>query len=182
MRRLRILLATGVVLATMLMPAYADDGEHCAYRLMPLTRSGTTTDAELELVGCYATYAEALEEGSGGTLRVGSGTTPTTLSVPVASAGASDVLIGTEWEELGFSQSSNSYFASATCSAQNTWQVSNVGATWNDRFESGKAFGGCDTNKKFEHADFGGAVRTCTPNCADYAALANEVSSLRWRP
>ena len=184
MRRLGIPLVVGFVVASLMSPVQADVGEHCSFRLVSTSRAGTTTDAELELVGCYDTYEEALEEGSGGALQVPRSVTPSSLTSvnQTHTAGASDVLIGTEWDELSFAQSSTSYFAAETCSAQNTWQVSSVGATWNDRFESGKGFGGCDTNKKFEHVDFGGAVRTCTPNCADYMALGNEVSSLRWKP
>jgi hypothetical protein len=56
-----------------------------------------------------------------------------------------------------------------------------MGATWNDRYESGKGFSSCDHNKKFEHADYGGAVLTCTPNCSTYGVLRNEVSSLKWK-
>lgn len=184
MSRVGIVLAVGLLIVALTSPVQADVGDHCSYRLVAVSRTGTTTDAELELVGCYDTYEEALEEGSGGAVQVASTSTPSSVTNVHQShaAGASDVLIGTEWEELNFNQASTSYFASATCSAQNTWQVSWVGSTWNDHFESGKGFGGCDTNKKFEHVDFGGAVRTCTPNCADYMALANEVSSLRWKP
>lgn len=178
-----MLLATIFVVAGVAHPAEAEVGEHCSYRLVPISSEGVVTSAELDLIGCYGTYAEALEEGSGGTLDVAQSVTPLTLSeAPSPATTAPDVLIGTEWDGSNFLQASNSYFASETCSAQNTWQVSWVGATWNDRFQSGKGFGGCDSNKKFEHVDFGGAVRTCTPNCADYATLANEVSSLRWKP
>jgi hypothetical protein len=184
MGRVGISVAVGLLIGVFVPPVQADVGDHCSYRLVTVLATGTSTDAELELVGCYDTYEEALEEGSGGALQVPSSATPasmTRVSQP-HSAGISDLLIGTEWDGKSFAQASNSYFAAATCSALITWQVPSVGATWNDEFESGKGFGGCDTNKKFEHVDFGGAVRTCTPNCADYMALANEVSSLRWKP
>ena len=60
--------------------------------------------------------------------------------------------------------------------------MSYVGNFWNDDFESGRGFGGCDTNKKFKAANFGGDVLTCTPDCLSYGVLRNEVSSLRWKP
>jgi hypothetical protein len=142
-----------------------------------------TTD-DLELIGCYGTYEEAIEAGSGGSIDVSADITPDTLNASEAAeiSAASDVLIGTEWNGLSYSLASNSYYASATCSASNTWQVNYVGDDWNDRFESGKGFGGCDHNKKFEAADFDGAVITCTPNCTGYGSLNNQVSSLRWKP
>ena len=60
--------------------------------------------------------------------------------------------------------------------------VADVGAFWDNVFSSGKGFGGCDTNKKFENTNFGGSVLTCTPNCTNYGTLSNQVSSLRWKP
>jgi hypothetical protein len=89
------------------------------------------------------------------------------------------VLLGTEYDSTGFAGGSTNYFASSGC-AGTTWQVSNVGAGVNDTFESGKGFGTCDHNRKFEHADFGGAVVLCTPNCSTYGTLRNKVTSLRW--
>ena len=94
----------------------------------------------------------------------------------------SSVLIGTEYNALGFGGSSNDYFASTACAGTDVWEVNYVGDAWNDLFSSGKGFGGCDHNKKFQDADFGGSVLTCTPNCNDYGLLSNEVSSLRWKP
>jgi hypothetical protein len=166
-------------------PARAESAEHCAFRLVPVSRTGSTTSAAVELIGCYPTYEEAVEAGSGGSVDLAEGSTPDSLlqeELETVTSASSDVLIGTEWGGPNYTFASNSYFASETCSASNTWQVSYVGDTWNDRFESGKGFGGCDTNKKFQHADFAGSVLTCTPNCTNYGSLADEVSSLRWKP
>jgi hypothetical protein len=178
----RVFMLVGV-LAGFAQPAEADVGEHCAFRLVPLESDGGVTSASLDLVGCFGTYEAALEAGIGHTIDVGATVTPQTLAdeaLPPATITAS-VLIGTEYDGSGFAGSSNSYFASSTCTSSTTWQVANVGAAWNDRFQSGKGFGGCDTNRKFQHENFGGTVRTCTPNCTDYGTLSNEVTSLRWR-
>jgi hypothetical protein len=161
-------------------PAKADAGEHCAFRLVPLEMTGVVANADLELVGCYPTYELALEAGVGHAIDLEPAVTPRTLTDEALGSLAS-VLIGTEYDGNGFTGGSNSYFASTTCTSSTTWQVANVGAEWNDRFQSGKGFGGCDTNRKFQHENFGGSVRTCTPNCTDYGALSNEVTSLRWR-
>jgi hypothetical protein len=178
-----LLLAASICAAT---PASAGVGSHCAYRLDPIERtSNGVVRARLVQVGCFATFAEALLFGSGGTIHLPSGTTPASLTErqlnSQSTVGRASVLIGTEYNGTGFGGTSNDYFASSTCTASTTWEVANVTATWNDLFESGKGFGGCDTNKKFRDTGFGGTVATCTPNCSDYGALDNQVSSLRWR-
>jgi hypothetical protein len=182
MKRLCRALVLVAVLTSVAQPAKADVGQHCAFRLVPLEVAGVVTSASLDLLGCFGTYEEALEAGSGGAIAAGD-VTPQTLTdevLPTPTILAS-VLIGTEYDGSGYAGGSNSYFASSTCTSSTTWQVANVGAEWNDRFQSGKGFGGCDTNRKYQHENFGGTVRTCTPNCTDYGTLSNEVTSLRWR-
>ena len=183
MKRLCRIVVFAGVLVSVAQPVNADMGQHCAFRLVPLSSDGVVTDASLDLVGCFGTYEQAVEAGIGQGADVGAAVTPESLTdeaLPSLTITAS-VLIGTEYDGSGFAGSSNSYFASSTCTSSTTWQVANVGAAWNDRFQSGKGFGGCDTNRKFQHENFGGTVRTCTPNCTDYGTLSNQVTSLRWR-
>jgi hypothetical protein len=184
MKRAANAFAVIVVFVGVIGPAGATEEEHCASRLVPLEPVGGRTLAELEPIGCFATYDQALEAGSGTTVDASASTSPGTLTEEVASLLSTEslVLIGTEFDGFGFAGNSQSYFAPSTCSSGVIWSVENVGAEWNDRFQSGKGFGGCDTNKKFQHENFAGNVKTCTPNCSDYGALANEVTSLRWRP
>lgn len=165
-------------------PARAEVSEHCAIRLVPLELTGVVTNARLELIGCFATFDQALKAGTGTTLDISADLVPSALEAELAAdiSTTFSVLIGTEYDSFTFEGDSQSYFAPSTCSSGVVWSVANVGPTWNDKFQSGKGFGGCDTNKKFEHENFAGAVKTCTPNCADYGTLANEVTSLRWRP
>ena len=182
MRILRTVLLGTLVLGVV-TPARAAESQHCSYRLVPVAQAGTVTTAELELIGCFTTFEQAIEVGSGGSVDIAPTETPATLtdgdlSVSVTAA---DILIGTEYLGTSFGGNSHDYFATTTCTALTTWQVAYVGDALNDVFSSGKGFGGCDTNRKFEHSNFGGAVRTCTPNCSDYGTLSNEVSSLRWR-
>ena len=178
----RVLVLVGV-LASVAQPARADVGPHCAFRLVPIEMVGVVTNASLDLVGCFGTYGQALEAGLGEQIDVGPDVTPQSLSEEVLPPQTllASVLIGTEYDGSGFTGGSTSYFAATTCTAVTTWQVPNVGPEWNDRFQSGKGFGGCDTNRKFQHENFGGTVRTCTPNCSDYGTLSNQVTSLRWR-
>lgn len=183
MNRLRRALILLGVLASVAQPARADIGQHCAFRLVPLEPAGVGTNASLELIGCFGTYEQALEAGIGVGIDLGSEVTPQAFTEDVLPPPTvlTGVLIGTEYDGAAFTNASTSYFAATTCTAVTTWQVANVGPEWNDRFQSGKGFGGCDTNRKYQHENFGGTVRTCTPNCSDYGALANQVTSLRWR-
>ena len=182
MRILRAVTFTTLVLG-LATPARAAEPQHCSYRLVPVDKVGTVTTAELELIGCFPSFEQAIEVGSGGSVDIAPTESPATLTDGdlSASVALADVLIGTEYNLVGYGGTSHSYFASTTCTSVTTWQVSYVTDAWNDLFSSGKGFGGCDTNRKFEHSNFGGAVKTCTPNCSDYGALSNEVSSLRWR-
>jgi hypothetical protein len=169
-------------------PASAAAATNCAFFLMPVGQGSEPGAIETVPValGCYATYSQALAAGSGGSLSVPTTTTPASLTDATLASTSTDsvttnILIGTEWTNISFAGSSNSYFASSTCTSSTTWQTHYVGDAWNDLFESGKGFGGCDKNKKFQDADYLGTVVTCTPNCSDYGVLRAEVSSLRWR-
>jgi len=199
------LMTLGAILLAILaapLPAGADEvplpdplpadttGLHCVYVLQPVFEdqdTGTVT-ADAVLQGCYESFEEAVEAGSGGTIDLAAGIAPSELTQQdlaaseeaEPSASGADVLIGEEFDETNFGAGSKLYFAPTGC-AQNNYQDAYVGDVWNNRFESGKGFHSCDSNRKFQHQDFGGDVRTCTPNCADYNNLRNEVSSLKWK-
>jgi hypothetical protein len=187
---LRVLAICGALLLLAMTPASAgarsSAGRHCVFRLDPVSRPRPhVVSAALERVGCFDTLSEAVQAGSGGAIRLPRSTTPAGVTDQLLRSSTrrigGDTLIGTEWTSTAFVGSSRNYFAQDAC-AGTTYEVDYVGDSWNDEFESGKGFGGCDTNKKFVHANFGGSVVTCTPNCSDYGALRNEVSSLRWKP
>lgn len=179
------MLLTTIVVALHVAPAAAGSEQHCVAQLVPLETSGQIVRAVAVDAGCYATYAEALAAGSDGAISVSLETTPASLSDGELEASsqsiAATVLIGTEWTETGYTSASKSYFASVTCSSTVTWEVGYVTDAWNDDFGSGKGFGGCDVNRKFEHSQFAGSSILCTPNCSSYGSLSDEVSSLRWR-
>jgi len=166
------------------VPAQGQTGRHCSYRLVTVERHGRVNVTQPELIGCYGTFSRALAAGSGGAIHVSASMTPNRLTDSDLSGGtlADIVLIGTEFFQRDYGGQSRSYFSDSTCSDTNIVEWSYVGDQLNDTYASGKGFGGCDHNKKFEDAGFGGNVLTCTPNCSNYGALANEVSSLRWRP
>jgi hypothetical protein len=182
-------LSLAALLLIQAMPAHAVGGGHCVFRLIPIGR-GVAPHAiatRPELVGCYATYAEAILAGTGGAIRLPTGTSPRSVTDEMLAAAAppgvamATVVIGTEYDLLNYGGSSKSYTASSTCTASTTWETSYVGNAWNDLLSSGRGFGGCHTNRKFVGSSFTGASVTCTPNCSGYGAVSNLVSSLRWR-
>ncbi len=176
-----IAVAAGSLLA---LPAQGRAGRHCAYRLVTIERHGSVNLTRPELIGCYSTFSQSVSAATGGAVRVRDTMTPQELTdadlQTATSAGL--VLIGLEYPGTGYGGISSSYYDEATCSANNIVETNYVGDDLNDFFSSGKGFGGCDHNKKFAAADFGGDVLTCTPNCSNYGSLSNQVSSLRWRP
>lgn len=166
--------------------ASADAPMHCVVYLVPTPATDDRPGASDPVDGgCYTSYAEAIEVGTSGDVVLPSSIQPGSLTQRILIAatrrGGGSVLIGTEWTDTGHGGQSQNYFAPATCSPGNIVEVSNLGV-FNDDFASGQGFGGCDENKKFKSASFGGDVRTCTPDCWGYGDLNNEVSSLRWRP
>ena len=154
-----IALAFAFPLSTSVVAHGRVEGPHCAYELRAVGRHGHVIEARLAPLGCFRTLRESMSAG-----------TP-----------RGSVMIGTEFDHAGFDGESVSFFASSACNGV-TWEVASMPTGWNDKAQSGKGFGGCDHNKKFAGANFAGDVVTCTPNCSGYGVLANEVSSLRWKP
>jgi hypothetical protein len=186
-RKLMGALALAALLALQALPAQGVGGRHCLFRLIPIGR-GVAPHAiatRAELVGCYATYAEAISAGTAGAIRLPKGTTPRTVTdammTPRPGVAMAAVVIGTEYDLVNYGGSSRSFSVATTCTASTTWETSYVGDAWNDMFASGRGFGGCDTNKKFVGSNFSGTSVTCTPDCTSYGAVSNLVSSLRWR-
>jgi hypothetical protein len=184
--RRTLLAASALTWGLLAAPAGAADAAgHCVFWLEPVSAEGDVIQAEPVPLGCYETYADAVAAGSGGSIQLEDAASPATVTDTDLEDGtvstSSSVAIGTEYNHTSYQGASNTYFASTTCSDTTTWEVAYVGDAWNDTFESGKGFGGCDRNRKFKASQFDGDSILCTPNCSTYGALRNEVSSLRWR-
>jgi hypothetical protein len=179
-----------VILVLGLTPtAQGDPVRHCVSWLEPLGPPGPSGVIHARPVdlGCYETFARAIEVASDGAIHLPASATPAQLSDQMLRQAtepdaADSVIIGTEWGGTSYAGASHSYPAASTCSASVSWDLSYVTDAWNDRFSSGKGFGGCDVNRKFAASNFGGASKLCTPNCTNYGAgVADEVSSLIWQ-
>ena len=191
MTRRRITLALPILLLVLASAAPTATAakrteEHCVFHLVPISVDDVTStiDAVLQESGCFTTFEEAVAAGTGtdvtGLSLEGAGLTSEMLAAADEIPGNGDVLIGIEYNQLGYEGSSFSYYATAGC-ASTAWQVSFVGTTWNNLFESGKGFGACDRNRKFAGSNFIGDSILCMPNCSNYGSLRNDVSSLKWR-
>ncbi|MEX2440391.1 MAG: hypothetical protein WD739_11035 [Actinomycetota bacterium] len=189
MRRQFLVLASTVLLAMSVIgssPGAAEetaDRQHCAVYLDRSVDDGQTKPIETEesSIGCFDTLSEAIDAGeamappqTSQQARLGS-MKMSRLDDPERGS----VHVGTEWNQIQYGGDSKSYFFNRNCN--DTPIEVNVGAQWNDRFESGKGFGTCNANKKFRHDNQQGDVELCTPNCWTYGSLNNDVSSLRWK-
>ena len=182
-----VLLSLAMPIAEAQEAGTAEKGQHCVSRLVPRgpTRHGVLR-TRARLLGCYSSFAEALRVGSGGAITIPEWISPATLTDRILEASTSGhprggALVGTEYTGSNFGGISQNYLGSSTCQGE-IIEATNLQGADNDAYESGKGFGGCDHNKKFAGPWLGGDVITCTPNCSDYGPLANDVSSLRWRP
>src|SRR5438093_2529415 len=76
-KQLRTLVLALIALAALGIPdAHAAQGRHCAYELDPVSKIGRVTQAQLVLIGCYDTFAEAVSAGTGGSVRLDASVTP----------------------------------------------------------------------------------------------------------
>src|SRR5919197_1497652 len=71
---------------------------------MRILRAVTVTTAELELIGCFSSFEQAIEVGSGGLVDIAPTESPATLTDGdlTVSVAAADVLIGTEYNLVGY--------------------------------------------------------------------------------
>src|SRR5437867_1312826 len=114
-KQLRTLVLALIALAALGIPdAHAAQGRHCAYELDPVSKIGRVTQAQLVLIGCYDTFAEAVSAGTGGSVTLDASASPdqTTDAELAGSDTRGLVTIGTEWGGSGFTGASNSYLAS----------------------------------------------------------------------
>jgi hypothetical protein len=179
---------TAIVIVGLTPMAEADTLPHCVNWLEPIDTTPTgVINTPPVVVGCYETFAQAIEVASGGAADLSDSITPAQLTDQLLSEATdsvtiASVVIGIEYDMINFQIESEIYTGASTCSASTSYAVAYVGDALNDDFASGRGLGGCDENRKFAASNFGGAVKVCTPNCANYGAgVANQVSSLKWQ-
>lgn len=204
--RLAVLVAgCAALIASMfpVIPAQAEDdapdpyASHCVTEAHPLgTPSGTPVHEE-----CFKSFAEAIYAATGGTLQVSSDFQPGELTQEMLDdAAAKNEAVGMASEEqevvaqvisieywnrdfnANLNHSSTYTGGSTGCSGGHNWQLGYVGNFNNDKYSSARNFGGCDIVRHFEHQNFNGARKDCSPCAYIGDAMNNRTSSLKWKP
>ncbi len=145
-------------------------------------------DARVAETRCFATFAEALEYGSRGGLRVSADLRPNELTesmVASASSTSTSYLLGINYDcksywTGGSCSSSWLHFASSGCTSTSGWQISALGWPEANNVESSKGYSGCNQTRHWEHPSFAGANLLCLPNCSTLGVLNNQTDSIRW--
>lgn len=161
----------------------AAGGGHCVMRLEHI--SATRSEAEIVDTNCFATFEEAFEHTARGRMDVPSTLRPQDLTNAMVADASTQfvVVLGTNWDNQSYGGQSWMWEASSTCTSNTSWYVSSVGTGFgsaDNRFESSKAYDGCDEFRHYEHPSYGGSQHVCTPNCTTLSLLNNQVSSLQW--
>jgi len=177
------LLLTIVLPAAAATPAGRGTDRHCVSHL-----AAAPAGEDSVVVGsrCFATYEQAFEYGSRGQFNAPSNLRPSdvtpSMTVKAVAAGA-PFLLGTYWDWGSYQGTSWSYWGSHGCTSTSGWNLASLSTGFggaDNRFESSKSFSNCNQNRHFEHPNYGGASRLCTPNCSDLGAMIDHTSSLRW--
>ena len=160
----------------------ASQGNHCVVLVEPLLPGQTQSVSEL--LGCYATFPEAIAQATNGVVRL----PPSASSAEVIQAlletdGSiiSPTVVGTHWdEEIRGKGRTISY---TTDNAQGCYDdsiyihsdMNEYG--WNDIVSSAQGYKGCEKFYHFEHTYGGGSIHTCTPYCPWMYEMNNKASS-----
>jgi hypothetical protein len=89
-------------------------------------------------------------------------------------------VISVDYRDASYVGTTLTFTATEPCSSTVFYELAGMPAGWNDVTSSTLGYSSCDQNIQYEHANFGGAVLTCTPNCAGFGALNDRVSARRW--
>ncbi len=81
------------------------------------------------------------------------------------------------YDSTGYNNFLYQYTAASPCTYMSGYAKSFGGTPYNDRAESGSAYGGCNKLTVTEHADYGGVYLDCYPGCSTFGILNNEVSA-----
>jgi hypothetical protein len=178
-----LVLFAAVTLAAVMLPSAvtakpnpSGQGKNCVLQVEYVEID--SADAEVVSESCFPSFFQAIGFATNGLTILSPNATPDTLTQDLLPALAlSSVIIGVDWDSTNYVGASRVWTASTGCDFSHWYQVSYVGDAWNDRTESAKGFGGCDKYRHFDAANFGGAVRTCTPTCATMGTMADKTSS-----
>lgn len=138
---------------------------------------------------CFASFSEAISFATGGSVVI-----PDNLDLEqqlhvlgdslasVAQEKVVDtVVIAVDFNYKNYNAGTLTWTSGSNCSAGSYKYANSMPKHWDNKVSSTKGYGNCGDNIVFENTNRSGASRTCTANCSDLGALANEVSSREWR-
>ena len=158
----------------------AGSGDHCVRHLEYIEPTGPQAYVASET--CFSTFAESMRHATGGHTKLNVDAKPNSVTqgdLPAAGTAAT-IVLGIDWDWVGYKEESILWEASTGCDAGHWYVVGYVGNAWNDRIESAKGFNGCVRFRHFEHQNYGGAKIVCTPNCFSMGTMTRETSSLHF--
>lgn len=152
--------------------------------------SGTTS--------CYRTFTEAIAEATGGKIadapadasagvkdpRLAARLNATSKKTNTGTVNrvAADIVIGIEYEDSDFEDSSLIYSAPWGCTGPINdfdWGVASLPSGWNDQIGSYRGYGGCWV-RHFEHINYTGVFTAFDSGQADMGWMDDEASSIQW--
>jgi hypothetical protein len=148
---------------------------------------------------CYANFTKALAAATGGAVTDApadaaaavkdsrlaarlNASAATKKSGAVANRAAADIVIGIEYEDSDYEDSTLTYSAPSGCTGPVTdvdWVAASLPSGWNDEIGSYQGYGGCWA-KHFEHINYGGASFGFDSGRSDMGVLDDEASSIQW--
>lgn len=160
--------------------------DHCIIHLepaLPGQASRVTPGA------CFATLAESVMAATGNRIQLPNDATLDEIdqaleaqdAAAAADAGtAVTYVLSIEYMATDQTGSSRSFTGGAPCTATRGYNMGSMPSGWNDVISSSRGYSNCNKVEHYEHINYRGAVRACTPTCNTMGIMNNETSSMWW--
>lgn len=187
---------TGLVLALVVLqfaalPVSASDGRgaqslpHCVVTIEPLVSGAAAS--RVHNLRCFSTFAEAIDNATGGGVKLGPDTRPAQLTdATLATTVSGQTIIGIDYEDPNFDV--NVFGPSLTwqvsndfgCTGGHNYVAASMPSGWDNQVSSAKAFAGCSRYIHYENTNYGGANLNCSASCASMGVMNDATSSEKW--
>ena len=161
--------------------------DHCIIHLEPAL---TGHESRATPGACFETLAESVTAATGNRVTLPKHATREEIdqalqardTASASEAGtAATYVLSIEYVGTYEDGSSRSFTGDRPCSSAVGYNMGSMPSGWNDIISSSRGYSGCNTVIHYEHINYRGATRTCTPACNTMGVMNNQTSSLRWR-
>ncbi|HEV7649742.1 MAG TPA: hypothetical protein VGP26_16470 [Actinophytocola sp.] len=198
--RIRTFALATAALATMGVTALSTASTAAATEQAPAAQKARNcvVDVSNGTTACYANFTKALAAATGGKvtdapadastavqdprLAARLNATPSKKNTSMVNRAAGDIVIGIEYEDSDFEDSSLIYSAAWSCTGPTDnvdWQAASLPSGWNDQIGSYHGYANCWT-RHFEHINFAGVSTAYDGGQADMGWMDDEASSIQW--